>query len=132
MKPPGIQVQVVDTPFDPFAKTGERVVDYSKQEGAGGRPMYRVYLRLEGPDLPLVKAVKYHLHESFKPNWVRVERTTDNKSCAVSIWMWGVFELRAEVEDLAGRKHDILHYLQYDKYFDASRFKRENLSLRAV
>lgn len=77
------------------------------------RPLYRVWLYLNGSDLPYVRAVTYELHKTFKNRFLRVERTMSNPMCKVSIWTWGIFTVKAIVETKTGDTIPLEHRLTY-------------------
>lgn len=78
-----------------------------------GRELYKVHIYLEGRDLPFVKEVKYILHKSFRNPVVKVPRTLDNQNCMLTIWTWGIFTVKAEIEDVNGQILRLEHYLNY-------------------
>ncbi len=81
------------------------------------KPLYRVYLYLEGIRLPYVNAVTYVLHPSFKEPTRQVFRTSSNPRCKLEMWTWGLFRVQAIVTDRDGNMSTITHDLQYDKEF---------------
>lgn len=108
MQAGGLQLAVRDSVHEPGKPMGAIVYDK-----AGGRARYKVWVYLEGPDLPYVKTATYHLHPTF-PNPVRtVARRLANPNCALEIWTWGLFELTVEVEDKNGRVHRLVHDMGY-------------------
>ena len=66
-----INLRVFDTAVDPTAE--EKIVYY--RPGAD-RPLYRVWIYVDGPDLPFVDSVTYRLHPTFKEPERTVPRTT--------------------------------------------------------
>jgi hypothetical protein len=81
------------------------------------RPLYRVFLYLEGLRLPYVNAVTYVLHPTFKEPTRQVFRTPSNPRCKLEIWTWGLFRVQAIVADRDGNMVTLTHDLQYDKEF---------------
>ncbi len=86
------------------------------------QPAYRVFLYVEGSDLPYVKSVTYHLHETFRNNVRKVQRTPSNPNCQLVIWTWGLFEMRVVVEDKFGQTKSYNHLLTYDRDFETAKF----------
>lgn len=130
---PGFQVAVRDYPFDPRSvpRAGEPRIVRRRKTGAGARPLYYIYIRLEGPDLPLVKAATYFFHPTVSPPRAFVERTDSNPDCMFQLWLWGTFEVRATVIDIRGRSLELSpHYLQFDSYFEKERFESLRLMIR--
>ncbi len=112
MRSPDLQIEIRDSVFEPDSKNCKIL----KKSGNGtGRDLYRVFLYLDGLDLPLVRSVVYHLHSSFKQDTHRITRTPSNPNCKFIIWTWGTFVVRAEIEDLEGRTHKISRELSWDR-----------------
>ncbi|MBM3819301.1 MAG: hypothetical protein FJW14_09850 [Acidimicrobiia bacterium] len=106
----GLNIRVVDSLFDPD-RPSDKVAQVRQRTSS--RPLYRVFLYLEGPDLPFVQQVTYKLHETFSPDSVTVVRDISNPRCKFEIWTWGVFEVRAVIEDRQGRTFSTSRYLEY-------------------
>ena len=77
------------------------------------RTYYKVYIYLEGKDLPFVKRIKYKLHDTFRNPIRTIERTPNNPNCVLVIWTWGLFKIKAEIEDTIGNKFVVEHQLIY-------------------
>jgi len=111
MKPSGLQLELRDSVYEPGATGGKILYDRSLPN----HPRYKVWLYLDGQDLPYVKSVTYTLHATF-PDPVRsVPRTPSNPYCALAIWTWGLFDVLAEVEDKTGGRHLLKHMMRYDQ-----------------
>lgn len=123
---PRLDVAIQDTPFDP--SSNDRLVQ--TRAGESGQPLYRVFISLVGRDLPFVKKITYYLHESVTEPVRTVVRSPENPDCRLVAWLWGTFEVRAQVEDLKGGVHNLVHGLEYDKYFDEAKFAAEKLRLK--
>lgn len=108
-----LDVNVKDAPFDPDSPG--RVIHYSQAKAA--KPLYRVFLYLDGPDLPYVRRVTYELHPTFPEPVRSVDRTHANPRCKLEIHTWGLFQVRVVIEDKKGRRYARTHTLQYDKQF---------------
>lgn len=117
MRAPDLQIEIRDSVFDPESKPAKIL---KKDGNSQGNDLYRVFLFVDGLDLPSVRSVVYHLHSSFKNGTLRVVRTPSNPSCKLTIWTWGTFVVRAEVEDLEGRIHKISHQLSWDREVEPS------------
>ncbi|MDZ7290741.1 MAG: hypothetical protein ONB44_18565 [candidate division KSB1 bacterium] len=105
-----LDVQVKDTVFDPGSS--QKKVYYKTD---GQTTWYKVWIFLEGLDLPYVMGVTYRLHSSFPDPNRHVKRTVTNPNCQLVLWTWGLFEIKALVEDKNGRTHELVYELQYDK-----------------
>ena len=98
-----------DSLFDP--DSSEKIAQYREQPS--GQPLYRVFLYLDGPDLPFVESVTFRLHETFSPPTRRVTRSLTNPHCKIAIWTWGVFTAEAVVVGKTGGELELSHRLQY-------------------
>jgi len=108
-----LNVEVKDSAIDPDGPP--RVIRVRNQDT--DRPLYQVFLYLDGPDLPFVDSVTYHLHPTFPTPERRVTRSVTNPTCKLVFWAWGVFEVKAIVRDKAGREEMRFHNLEYDRRF---------------
>jgi len=120
----GLNIIVRDSLFDPD-RPGEQVARVRRTEGK--RPLYRVFIYLDGPDLPFVKKVTYALHQTFSPNTRTVSRSISNPRCKLEIWTWGVFAVRATVLDKQSRTFTMTHALEY-----ASALKDSNIEFQTT
>ena len=84
---------------------------------ASDKPLYKVYLYLDGLGLPYINAVTYVLHPTFKEPTRQVIRTASNPRCKLELWTWGLFRVQAIVADRDGNMVTLTHDLQYDKEF---------------
>jgi len=108
-----LNVQVKDTVFDPnLSGSAAKKVHVREEEGT---TIYKVWLYLEGDDLPLVESVTYHLHNTFHNPNRTVKQTPSNPNCQLVIWTWGIFSVRATIIDKRGLTFEVSHYLTYDK-----------------
>src|SRR5262245_30856957 len=104
-----LSIELRDSLFDP--DSSERTAQY--RPGSAGKPEYRVYLYLDGPDLPFVEEVVYQLHETFSPSTRRVTRSVSNQRCKMVIWTWGIFPVRAAITSKVGSQLTLTHRLGY-------------------
>jgi len=104
-----LNVALKDSLFDPD-RPDDKVVQVRRSES---KSLYRVFLYLDGPDLPFVNRVTYRLHETFSPNTRTVARTPSNPRCKFDMWTWGVFTAVAVIEDQQNRTFRMSHYLEY-------------------
>jgi len=121
MNRPTYSIQLRDSvlnPNKPATKAQTCIAHYRKTGSANSQLLYQVWLYLEGKDLPFVDRVKYVLHDSFRNPVQVVERTTLNQNCSLAIWTWGIFWVKAEVEDVRGRVIKLDHYLTYGKQIE--------------
>ena len=81
---------------------------------SGGREHYNIRLWLDGPadELDQIEKVTYTLHPSFR----RQNRTSSKRegNFAISIWTWGMFNIRIQVELKNGEHEDLQYYLSYE------------------
>lgn len=103
-------LRIVDSVFEPGAP-GKKV--YVKSEG--NAQLYKVWIFLEGADLPYVESVMYKLHPTFPNPEQTVRRTVANPSCQLVIWTWGLFKIKARVMGKNGRIYELEYQLQYDQ-----------------
>lgn len=124
---PDFDVRIADYPFNP-RESGRHLVRVQK---TGSRPLYYVYIRLEGPDVPLVRDVTYWLHPSVSPPETTVPRTSANSDCMLQLWLWGTFETRGVVNDIKGRRFELpSHILEFDSFFAKDKFEKYKLFMR--
>jgi hypothetical protein len=103
----GLHLQVHDSAFDP--DTYDRsTIEYRRGESLN----YRVFIFLDGLDLPFVQHVMYRLPTAVGPPRL-VARMIDNQRCKFDIWTWGVFELIAEVVLKDGSLVPFPHQLEF-------------------
>jgi len=108
-----LDLEVKDSVFDPNLSPNSKRVHV--RDAKGKQPLYKVWLFLDGRDLPYVKSVTYTLHQTF-PDPVRtVWRTLENQNCQLILWTWGLFAVKAAIEDKQGRVYEVVHNLSYDK-----------------
>lgn len=112
-----MEIRIRDSLCDPDAP-GESKIFYRR---AGTRTLYRVFIYLEGPELPFVESVTYTLHPTFDEPVRTVRRTPQNPLCKLEIWTWGLFEVLGVVADRRGSRYTLKHQLQYGKEIDRSK-----------
>ncbi len=109
-----LDIEVKDSVFDPdLPRTSSSKIYF--RVGTDGKIYYKVWLYLEGNDLPYIKSVTYTLHESFREPNQTVRRTSSNPNCKLLIWTWGLFTVGATIIDKKGRTYKVSHELRYDK-----------------
>ncbi|WP_299133668.1 pYEATS domain-containing protein [uncultured Tenacibaculum sp.] len=108
-------IKVRDSIFSPNKKGGnkELIAHYKKNTSRSSKTLYKVYLFIEGKDLPFIKKVKYTLHKTFRNPVKTIERKSDNTNCSLVIWTWGLFNIKVELEDINGEIIHMNHYLNY-------------------
>ncbi len=126
---PQLRVEIKDYPYDPRLK-GPSVVE--SRMSPDGRQLYHVYIRLEGLDLSLVKAVYYSFDSSVQPSRLTVVKSYDNPDCLVDLWLWGVFPMSATVVDVRGSEMELSHTLEFGSYFEPETFKQRGLMLKRL
>lgn len=116
-----INLRIVDTAVDPESK--EPVVCYREAPDKSA-PLYRVWLYLEGSDVPFVRDITYVLHPTFRDRERRVSRSLNNPNCRLEIWTWGLFEVKGIVNLSDGRRIKLRHELTYDRQFSSARLQK--------
>jgi len=111
-------VVVRDSLIDPDSPDGAALVRNSHSE----RPLYRVFLYLDGLGLSFVTGVTYVLHPSFKEPTRAVFRSLANPRCKLEIWTWGLFRVQAIITDSQGSMTTLAHDLEYNKEFPDVKF----------
>ena len=109
-----LDVEIRDTVFDP--DTSDKQVHV--RQAKGGKPHYKVWLYIDGEDLPYVKKMTYILHPTFLDRERKVKRSMTNPNCQLVIWTWGIFAVRALLEDKRGEIYELDHMLEYDKQLE--------------
>src|SRR6266852_4678341 len=111
-------IEVKDSVLDPDST--ERIAPVRNPKDQ--RPLYRVFLYLDGPGLPYVNAVTYILHPTFKEPTRQVIRAPANPRCKLEMWTWGLFRVQAVITDRQGGMVTLSHDLQYSKEFPEVKF----------
>ena len=106
-------IKVCDTAFDP--RDNSKVIHYKKMDN---RNLYKVWIYLDGKDLPYVEGVNYLLHSTFENPRQSISRTSSNPNCSLIIWTWGIFTVRVNVSLKNGERIELLHELTYNQMFD--------------
>jgi hypothetical protein len=108
-----LRIRIVDTPFDPDSESLAIEVDHARSPA-----VYKIWVYLEGPDLPFVDKVTYHLHSSFRNPTKVVRRTPSNTDCRLVLRTWGIFTIDTEIELQNGNIYELSHRLSYNEMFD--------------
>jgi len=116
---PVVDVRVQDSLIDP--DSSDRVTALVRNTKSD-KPVYRVFLYLDGPGLPYVAAVTYVLHPTFKEPTRQVVRTPANPRCKLELWTWGLFRVQVIVSDSEGGMVTLTHDLQYNREFPEVKF----------
>jgi transcription initiation factor IIF auxiliary subunit len=107
-----LNISVKDTALDPSLPPDTAKVYVRKKDG---KNHYKVWIFLEGPDVPYVESVTYTLHSTFKNPVRRVPRSLSNPHCTLAIWTWGAFLVKATILDKQGRSYRVSCHLTFDK-----------------
>ena len=109
-----LDIEVRDSVFDPNVPfTPDCKVHVRKSKD--GTHKYKIWLYLDGNDLPYIESVTYTLHKTFRnPNRI-VNRSPANRNCQLVIWTWGLFTVKATILDKKGFSYEVTHELSYDK-----------------
>jgi len=117
-------IEVRDSVFDPNLPLFEAIPSHGPGRiiprevhvrTVQGTTFYKVWIYLDGNDLPFVESVTYVLHRTFPEPYQTVRRTLSNPNCQLVIWTWGVFPIKAIVKDKTGHSREIEHNLSYDR-----------------
>ena len=112
------KITIVDTAIDPSTASDPARAREVRFQNAGGKDLYKVWIYLDGPDVPFVQAAIYELHPSFAKRVHTVSRTVANPSCALIIWTWGIFDVKATLRMKSGEAVELTHKLTYDREFE--------------
>ena len=82
-----IDLVIKSTAVDPQSGKEKNVYYYKR----GNTTFYKVWIYLEGNDLPYVDYVTYFLHPTFPDPERRIDRTSANQNCTLITWTWGTF-----------------------------------------
>lgn len=109
-----------DSLFDPNdTKSMERnVATYKKFPGKDSKILYKVWVYLNGRDMPFVQSVKYHLHPSFQVSQYQIDKSYSNPNFSLVLWTWGIFNIKAEVTLITGEVLVLNHMLTYANKFN--------------
>ena len=110
-----LKLELKDSVFDPDQPRSSSSNIYFHVGKKDRKTYYKVWLYLEGIDLPYIESVTYTLHESFREPNQTVRRTSSNRNCKFVIWTWGLFTVRAMIVDKKGFTYQVTHELRYDK-----------------
>lgn len=119
------EVRVRTSCFDPDAK--ERRIAVREQPDVPDVPLYRIFLFLEGRDLPYVDSATYVLHPTFANPRRTVRRTPTNPACKLETWAWGEFPMQTEVSLKTGDTFKVRHQFAFSD--EVEKAKREDPSL---
>jgi len=133
-----LDIRIVDTVFDPdvygIEMNADNIVEKRPKvafKRSGNSSLYKVWIFLDGSDLPRVDSITYHLHKTFVPPTRVVSRTPSNPTCRFVTWTWGIFQIRAAIVDKAGRNYSLVHKLTYgdtlEKYRSSIEFTPTSL-----
>ena len=101
---------------------------YYRESTRSKKKLYKVKIYVDGKDLPYVKQVTYILHSTFGKNRVKtIKRKPNNLQCGLVIWTWGVFTVKAEIEDLKGNIIKLEHRLTFGDELNESSVRVKNI-----
>ena len=126
-----LHIEVKDSVFDPNQPPGTKQVYVRTEQN---QYFYKVWLFLDGRDLPYVQSVTYTLHPTFSQPVRTVRRTPENPNCQLVLWTWSVFAVNTTIEDKQGGLYEVVHALSYDKQLaqEGIEYTYEDDALRAA
>ena len=110
-----LDLAVKDSIFDPNLSRSDPAAKVHVRKQGKDTFYYKVFVYLEGNDLPYVDYVIYTLDETFPEPIRTVTRTPANPNCQLVIWTWGLFIVKTRIFDKRGFAYDVEHQLSYDK-----------------
>jgi hypothetical protein len=121
-----LNIAVKDTALDPSLAPDKARVHVRKKDG---KNHYKVWIYLEGPDVPYIESVTYTLHSTFKNPVRLVPRSLSNPNCTLAIWTWGAFLVKATIVDKQGLSYRVSCQLAFDKRLptDKAQYVHEDL-----
>jgi pYEATS domain-containing protein involved in immunity len=125
-----INLEVKDSVFNPALSKDnpENKVSYRRE---GDVYYYKVWLYLDGYDLPYVESVTYTLDSSFTEPNQTVQRTIANPNCQLTIWTWALFTVVATITDKKGYKYQVSHPLTYKEQLPTDESKYDVVTLES-
>ena len=110
-----LNLEVRDSVFNPNLSRDDPANLVNFREAGDDTYYYKVWLYLDGYDLPYVESVIYELDPTFPEPTQTVRRTASNPNCQLSFWTWGLFTVTATISDKKGFKYRVSHELVYDR-----------------
>lgn len=110
-----LEIEVKDTVFDPNLSQSDPARKVHVRRTEGDTYYYKVWLYLEGNDLPYLDRVTYVLDATFTDRNRTVTRSPSNPNCQLVIWTWGLFTVEAIITDKKDYSYEVEHLLSYDK-----------------
>lgn len=110
-----LDLEVKDTIFDPNLSRSDPAAKVHVRKQGKDTYYYKVWLYLEGNDLPYIDYVTYTLDDTFPDPNRTVTRTPSNPNCQLIIWTWGLFKVKTRIFDKRGSAYDVVHQLGYTK-----------------
>lgn len=122
-----LDIVVRDSVFDPNLSPSDPVRKVHVRKISEDTYYYKVWLYLEGKDLPYIDNVTYVLDETFSDPNRNVSRTPANPNCQLVIWTWGLFTVNIMITDKKGNVYRMDHKLSYQKQLpsDSKEYKYE-------
>ena len=120
-----LNIIIVDTPINPFDQNEQRNI--VERRVRNGKTQFKIWLYLNGDDLPYVRRVKYVLHSSYKQPEFIISKLPSNPNCLFSFWAWGTFIVKAVVEDKSKKLYYFEHRLMFDKRLQKNDFRIRDL-----
>ena len=114
MKPTEIDVQLKHSVFNPGLPPSDPSNKVQVRPETDDTYYYRVFLYVDGYELPYVESVTYTLDDSFPNPEQIVRRTPANPICQLVVWTWKeLFTVVATIVDKKGNSYRITHDVSY-------------------
>ena len=115
-------IKICDSVIEP--ETDSKDIYYKE---SGSRKLYKVWIYLDGKDLPYVENVTYFLHSSFPNPKQTVRRTSSNPNCSLVIWTWGLFTIKGTTLFKDSSTDELSHSLTYNNSFNDEGKKKKKV-----
>lgn len=134
-----LDLKIIDTVFDPDIYGAYESPEIPPDkilnvhiDSQGKSPLYKVWIFLAGNDLSYVESTTYELHPTFSDPFRRVERNLNNIDCRLTIWTWGIFEIKATIVHKSGLTYSLSHSLNYGNLLNKFQDKQSGITINYI
>ncbi len=114
MKSNEINVQVKHSVFNPGLSESDPANKVQVRKWSDDTFYYRVFIFIDGYDLPYVESVTYALDDTFPDPIQTVRRSPANPNCQLVVWTWkDQFTVAATIADKRGNSYAVTHDVTY-------------------